>query len=129
MNEVKVAMINYTFDDVTFKTMCDGGVSSFSIYCNGDIYPCLEVVGHPEYRIGDLQQGLVKEKVRRLKEIGSYDNMDCIGCSNLRFCENNRCKIINHLFTGDYYKVHPLKCVIENIQYSITKYNVEKYYS
>lgn len=126
---VKVGMINFSFEDIVKKGKCDGGNSSFSIYFNGEIYPCLEVVGHKKYQLGDLRNGIEKSKVQKLMEINKDDNGDCKGCSNIRFCENNRCKIINHLFTGDFYKVLPLKCAVENIQYHILKYNFEKYYS
>ena len=54
--EIQVGWVTKTL--FTRKGRCDGGIKSFHILPNGDLYPCSLVVGDEEWIIGNVNDGL-----------------------------------------------------------------------
>lgn len=120
--EIKVGMIIDENTIITKKGICNGGRDTFHVYSNGDLYPCSLTVPIKEFKIGNIYEGLLEEKVQEIICISKNKIEICIGCPNYDYCINTRCKIINKLFTNDYYKPLPLKCNMEHIQYEVLQY-------
>lgn len=106
----------------SINSPCGGGYTSWNISATGDIYPCILAVYHPELIIGNVFDGIKKEKAEFIKELAQKENKDCVGCSRYNYCRNTRCKLINYLQTGDYNKPSPIMCAFENSAVMIAKY-------
>jgi uncharacterized protein len=85
-------------------------------YIDGLIYPCIFVVGLKKYNIGNIENGVDKNKVEEIAKISSVDNKDCKNCSIKKSCISNRCKLINKVITGNFYTPPAINCVLEHIQ-------------
>jgi uncharacterized protein len=56
---------------------CGAGHGSISVDCDGQVFPCYRLFQFPEYRIGDVWNGIDEAK---LAEWRSLDNQKCHGC-------------------------------------------------
>ncbi|MGG2469299.1 radical SAM protein [Paraclostridium bifermentans] len=112
-------------DDYKFSCevgSCFGGIADFAIDCNGDVYPCSRAVGFKEFLIGNVyNNNLNNEKINQLVKL-NIDNDVCKGCSRINYCEGNRCKIINKMDTGDFFKPNGIICKFEEIELNKYKY-------
>lgn len=115
-DDLYISILN---DDFFKKSLCSGGISSFHIMPNGDIYPCSYGTGNEEFYLGNVKNtpALDIEKVKVLQKISVLENTECIGCSNYQSCIGSRCKIVNKVMTDNYTTVMPAICAIENVKY------------
>lgn len=104
------------------KGLCDGGISSFHIYPDGNIYPCVYVAGRPDSIIGNIVYGINTDSIVSLAENNKKNNELCKGCTLEPYCSASRCKLINYALTGSYVKPFPFLCAVEQLKYRI--YNV-----
>lgn len=106
-------------EDYKVKGPCNGGISSFHIYPDGNLYPCMLTGGNEEFHIGDIFNGI--DTVRKDEILSHSENLnpDCDGCNLYSCCSGPRCKIINKLVTGNYYLAPAMHCALENLQYKI----------
>jgi uncharacterized protein len=111
--EVSVYMIDNT--PPTRKAICDGGVTNFHIYLNGNIYPCSYTVGYKDYCVGDINKGIDVKKIKKLEEINKKDIRECHGCNYKSYCSANICKLINKAITGEVCIPSPAICNFEGI--------------
>lgn len=105
--------------DYCDKGSCTGGIASQVIYTDGVIYPCLMSGGVNEFSIGDIYQGVNKDKLTQILEYNNVENTSCEGCMMAKACDATRCKIINKLTTGDYNMPPVMECEIMNILYHL----------
>lgn len=112
----KDILVNMLRGEFKKRGLCGGGKSSISIDCNGDIYPCMIAVGHSEFVIGDIHNGIDTLLVSRIGDIGLKDNPECQGCEMTPYCEGNRCKIVNYVVNKDYYKPVDSMCMTTNLK-------------
>lgn len=101
------------------KGNCNGGVSSFHIYPDGKIYPCTLATGNDSFCIGDIYSGINIEHRDYLLSFSNNINADCDGCSIIKSCEGNRCKIINKMINDDFLSPPPMHCAIQNLKYKM----------
>lgn len=107
----------------TKNTVCDGGISSFSITPDGKIYPCIAVAFNEDFLLGTVDIGITNNFVlKKIKEVGSEMSEHCEGCARYDYCIATRCKIINYTYTGDYNLPKPIMCANEHIKVNIGKY-------
>lgn len=106
-------------EDYKVKGPCNGGISSFHIYPDGNLYPCMLTGGNKEFHIGDIFNGIDTVKRDAILSHSENLNPDCDGCKLYSHCSGPRCKIINKLVTGNYYLAPAMHCVLENLQYKI----------
>lgn len=116
-SEVVVSMVN---DQNKILGKCNGGVTSFHITPDGDIYPCAYAVGNSNEKMGDVFQGIDQKKVEVYQKLYLLENEQCIGCGNYNRCASSRCKFLNHSVMGEYTKPIPVLCMIENIKHDIS---------
>lgn len=93
---------------------CNGGISSLSIDCMGDIYPCTFLVGNNEFKIGHVSTGVKKEWKRKIKEINSLKMKECEGCTMLPLCIGNKCRLFNYKVNGDFTMPTNNICYMQN---------------
>lgn len=103
------------------KGLCSGGKDHYSVNVNGDIYPCIMVVGDDVHKIGNVFTGLDKEKIEKITKINcSRDKVKgCDDCELSGYCESTRCLLVNYALNGDYYKPNLVNCNLMNIKYSL----------
>lgn len=68
---------------------CGAQTGEYVFDCYGDIYPCLEIVGKKERRIGTIFQSGMKwfdEEVHRWRNHGVAINVQCSRCRFVLFC-------------------------------------------
>lgn len=99
------------------KGLCRGGLGSYHISANGDIYPCSYVVGNINYKIGTLQNGINNKKIEVLNCIYEKEVSECSGCSYGKYCVGSRCKFLNEKIGGELHHAVPIICELENVMY------------
>lgn len=102
------------------QSFCNGGISSFDISINGDLYPCTYISGDERFKIGNIFNGIT-DKLIPIRESYTQTNSICQGCTYNKFCITHRCKIINKALTGDFLIPNPVMCNIEQMLYEIQK--------
>lgn len=102
---------------VNYKGYCNGGIGSYNIAVNGDVYPCTYTVGNSKYKIGNIKGGIDNKMVDNLKELCHQDISECIGCTYKSRCSAYRCRYVNEIIIDDICKVAPILCNFENIHY------------
>lgn len=90
---------------------CHLGVKQSSITPDGNIYPCTSFLNDGEYYMGNVFEGLDKE---RLASIAAKSNTPetCRDCDLKTRCTNS-CGCANRMNTGSENKVSPLQCAYE----------------
>lgn len=101
------------------KGSCSGGINNFSIYPNGNIYPCTMVAGNEEFYIGNVFEGIDYEKLNYLLSKSDCKNKECKDCGLNLYCPGERCKILNKFITGDYNSPPVMECAIQRLKYKI----------
>lgn len=102
------------------NALCDGGIDTMSIETNGDIYPCIVAVGYPEFKIGNIAEGIDKQILDNLQEEAKQRVEICEGCRRYDYCNATRCKVINKVMTGENCIPSPVVCNIENVRVKLS---------
>lgn len=116
---VCIAMIDQR--EMRVKTACTGGIKSFNIMMNGDVYPCEYVAGNKAFSLGNIADFQVDEEALR-KLYGQVGCSDCQECTYGIYCDGVRCKYINVINTGDFHTPPDALCEVENIKYRVYRY-------
>lgn len=98
---------------------CSGGVSSFAVNANGDIYPCNYVVGEEEFCIGNIKDS-EKYELHTFPTDHS-ERFECEGCSYFKSCTSSRCIFVNYKMTGEMCKPSGFFCAYERLECSYAK--------
>jgi len=110
---VKLKILEETFESLNF---CTAGHGYFSIDVQGNIYPCIALVGNNKHIIGDVINGINKNKLKELEKVICQEVSICDGCKLYDYCEATRCLLVNYATTGDYLKPNLVKCNMMNVQ-------------
>jgi radical SAM protein with 4Fe4S-binding SPASM domain len=74
------------------RNPCGAGVNMITVDVNGDLYPCEEMVGKPEFVIGNLADTSVREAidtspvVQKLRERHVEEIPECSRCTWKQLC-------------------------------------------
>lgn len=112
----KDVYVGYINSKSKYSGRCSGGIKSFQIYPNGDIYPCSCVAGQENYIIGSVKRGLNSEKIKEFSILYGQKSNECIGCENITLCNTQKCKFLNKMVTGDFLAPSPVQCAVEGIK-------------
>lgn len=112
-NEVSVSLCDPIL--LRGENICRGGINSQNILPDGLIYPCMMAGGKKEFCIGNIYEGVDKEKLFEIMKQNCHINKECVGCSISNGCNGKRCKIINKLLNGDYKLPSALECEINHV--------------
>lgn len=66
---------------------CGAGTDYISVTPGGDIYPCHQFVGLEEFKLGDLEHGIVREDIRKeFEKVNLADKPACRDCWAKYYC-------------------------------------------
>ncbi len=105
---------------------CHLGMRQVSISPDGSIYPCVQFVNKPEYKIGNVFNGIDLDYRNKLFDISSH-NKSCEKCVLKTRCNNN-CSCLNIQTTGIINEVSPVLCETEKLLIKIADRIGEKLY-
>lgn len=92
---------------------CGAGSEYIAITPEGDIYPCHQFVGEEEFKIGSLDDGIVKKDMRdKFKKANIFNKEDCKNCWARFYCSGG-CHANAYYNNGDFMKVYKLGCEME----------------
>ena len=92
---------------------CGAGHEYFAVTPEGDLYPCHQFVGREQYKLGDLQTGVVKpELVQDFRNAHILNKPECMQCW-ARFHCSGGCHANADLINGDIYKPYALGCELQ----------------
>lgn len=100
------------------KYLCEAGISSFSISCKGDIYPCFMFTDVKEYKMGNVfdtvspfESQLFLRKQSTFKEFSKYKYPKCKNCYINRICSG--CLGTNYYSCNDIYDTPEEECEMQ----------------
>ena len=93
---------------------CKLGMRQPSVAPDGTIYPCNQFLDDPDYRMGDVQSGIDKEKQRVIYRASLAPEPACEGCAIADRCRHH-CACLNYSLTGKMHEVAPVQCEHERI--------------
>lgn len=100
---------------------CRAGEVTMHISPIGEIYPCSYVMNNREFLLGDVNNGLMEDQIEKLRGINEQGT-ECRGnCAWYGLCNGTRCKLINYVQTGDYYKPSFCTCFNEKLQLAVNR--------
>ncbi|MCD7919006.1 MAG: thioether cross-link-forming SCIFF peptide maturase [Clostridiales bacterium] len=92
---------------------CGAGNEYVAITPEGDIYPCHQFVGNPDFKIGNLYEGTFDQKVAgQFAGVNIYTKEDCRNCWAKFYCSGG-CSACNYNVNGDIMKPSRVACALE----------------
>jgi len=93
---------------------CRFGQKQVSINTDGGIYPCLQFVGEPMYKMGGVYSGITAAQKTFVIQQGEKEPSTCSDCALRKRCKYNCCCQNKHL-TGKIDQVSPFTCNHEQL--------------
>ena len=95
---------------------CGSGNEYVAVTPDGEIYPCHQFVGNPDFLMGDVEQGIANLALKQqFADANLLHKPDCQGCWAKFFCSGG-CNANNYQFTGSVLKPYRMACVLEKIR-------------
>ena len=89
---------------------CGAGNEYFSVVPNGDIYPCHQFAGDPDFRMGNVYEGKLDEAIRaKFKKSCLFTRKKCENCFAKFICSGG-CSANNYHFNGDIDEPYDITC-------------------
>ncbi|WP_352419909.1 thioether cross-link-forming SCIFF peptide maturase [Proteiniborus sp.] len=92
---------------------CGAGVEYMAVTPEGDLYPCHQFVGNEEFKMGDVNTGIINTKLRdKFKSANVYSKEDCKDCWAKFYCSGG-CHANAYNFNNDITKPYSIGCEME----------------
>lgn len=92
---------------------CGAGFEYIAVTPDGDIYPCHQFVGNDDYKLGNLEDGIVNNDLqRKFIESNIYKREECEKCWARFYCSGG-CFANNYNMNGDINKPYALSCEMQ----------------
>lgn len=92
---------------------CGAGFEYVAVAPSGDIYPCHQFVGNPEYVLGNLKEGMHRQDLSEsFRQAHIYNKPVCRDCWARFYCSGG-CQANNINFTGDILMPYELGCELQ----------------
>lgn len=94
-------------------TGCGAGFDYFAVTPTGEIYPCHQFVGRPDYLMGDVFSGIAKQQLQQ--EFGAatlYKKEGCAQCWSRFYCSGG-CHANADAINGSIYRPDPMGCELQ----------------
>lgn len=92
---------------------CGAGFEYVAVAPSGDIYPCHQFVGNPDYVLGNLETGIVRNDIsEKFSKAHIYNKPICRECWAKFYCSGG-CQANNINFTGDILMPYELGCELQ----------------
>ncbi len=89
---------------------CGVGTEYMAVTPNGDLYPCHQFAGDPNFLLGNVKTGITNEKVtEQFKECNIYSHKECDDCFARMYCSGG-CAANAYHSTGSVNGVYALGC-------------------
>lgn len=89
---------------------CGSGTEYMAVTPTGDLYPCHQFAGEPDFKLGDIYTGVTNESVRSLfKGCNAYARKECVDCWARFYCSGG-CAANSYHATGDVRGVYEAGC-------------------
>lgn len=108
-------MVDLTGGPCIYKRLagCGAGTEYVAIVPGGDIYPCHQFVGMPDFKIGNVKTGLAGEDIiSKFRETNVYTKPGCRDCFANMFCSGG-CMANAYNEHGDINAVYEIGCELE----------------
>ncbi len=91
---------------------CGSGTEYLAVTASGDLYPCHQFVNDPEYKMGDIWQGVTNtELLNRFKLCNVYAREECQDCWAKLYCSGG-CAANSYHASGDILGTYSYGCEI-----------------
>ncbi len=114
LSAFEVKLRSHILGDGYKHERCELGKKQLSVAPDGRIYPCTQFVGHDEFVIGDVVNGVDESKRRAMYDLNEGDRPECEGCMIKHRCNRN-CGCVNLQTTGRVDGVSPILCEHERM--------------
>ncbi len=95
---------------------CGAGCEYVAVTPEGDIYPCHQFVGVPQYHMGNVTGGeLDRAKASDFANVSIYTRDGCSDCWAKYYCSGG-CSAANYFANGDVDKNYDLGCQLERMR-------------
>lgn len=92
---------------------CGCGNEYAAVDPDGNVFPCHQFVGHPEWRMGSVLTGEYNLEMKdRFAHSTVYDKEQCLNCWAKFYCSGG-CNANNQQYEGDILHAHTLSCKLE----------------
>lgn len=89
---------------------CGSGTEYIAVTPTGELYPCHQFVGNPDFILGNLKEGIVnKDLVNEFKTCNCYSKEECRSCWANMYCSGG-CAANSYNATGDINNVYDYSC-------------------
>ena len=89
---------------------CGVGTEYMAVTPNGDLYPCHQFAGDPNFLLGNVKTGVTNQKVtEQFKECNIYSHKECDDCFARMYCSGG-CAANAYHSTGSVNGVYALGC-------------------
>ena len=89
---------------------CGSGTEYMAVTPTGELYPCHQFVGNPDFVIGNLKDGIVnKDLVNEFKTCNCYSKEECRACWANMYCSGG-CAANSYNATGEINNVYDYSC-------------------
>ncbi len=92
---------------------CGSGTEYLAVTPEGDLYPCHQFVGLPEFKMGDVCEGISNLELRgKFEQCNVYSKEDCKACWAKFYCSGG-CAANSYNFHGDIHTVYHIGCELQ----------------
>ena len=109
------------------RERCELGLRQLSVGPEGGLYPCVQFVGDPAFRLGDVWQGIDEADRQALYLHNEEEKSGCDTCAIRARC-NHHCACLNRQATGSIDQISPMLCAHERIVLPIADRLAERLY-
>ncbi len=89
---------------------CGAGNEYFSVAPNGDLYPCHQFVGDEKFKMGNVEEGIVREDIRaQFRDACLFTRKKCDACFAKFICSGG-CAANNYHYNGDINDPYEVTC-------------------
>ena len=108
-------MIDLSGGPCAYKRLsgCGSGCEYLAVAPNGDLYPCHQFVGMPDFLMGNVDTGVTNTTLRdKFKLCNVYSKEECKNCFAKLYCSGG-CAANAYNFTGDINGVYDIGCALQ----------------
>lgn len=92
---------------------CGTGTEYLAVTPEGDLYPCHQFVGMPEFKMGDVYTGVVATDIRKeFEQCNVYSKPKCKDCWAKFYCSGG-CIANSYNFHNDIHDVYEIGCELQ----------------
>lgn len=101
---------------------CGAGYEYLAVTPEGDLYPCHQFVGKPEYLLGNVAEGIRNQEIiNKFRQAHIYNKAECIQCWAKFYCSGG-CHANAVAFNGDLLKPYELGCQLAKKRFECAIY-------